>query len=226
MISISNASKVYVSKDTPVNALCDISLDISEGELVAIVGDSGSGKSTLMNILGCLDVLSSGKYRLFGRDISSLSRNELSAVRRKDIGFIFQGFNLLPNMTALENVALPLSFSRVPRERRINTAKEALERVGLSSRMLHRPSQMSGGQQQRVAIARALATSPRLILADEPTGNLDPHSAEEVVKLLLSANADGRTVILITHDLQLAECFRRKICISNGKIISDSIKEA
>lgn len=226
MISISNASKKYSSKDASVNALCNISLDIAEGELVAIVGDSGSGKSTLMNILGCLDVLTEGTYRLLGHDISSLSRNELSSIRRKDIGFIFQGFNLLPNMTALENVALPLSFSRIPHNERLKISKAALERVGLSSRMHHRPSQMSGGQQQRVAIARALAGSPRLILADEPTGNLDPQSAKEIINLLLSANARGCTVILITHDMKLAEYFNRKIRISNGKIISDSIKEA
>ncbi len=226
MISISNASKLYKTNCTTISALDNISLDIAEGELCAIVGDSGSGKSTLMNILGCLDIPTSGSYKLFGRDVASLSQNELSAIRRSEIGFIFQGFNLLTNMTALENVALPLSFARVPKNERVVRAREALSRVGLSERENHRPSQMSGGQQQRVAIARALAGSPRLILADEPTGNLDPASANDIINLLFSANSDGCTVVLITHDLALAERFNRKIRISNGRIVSDSIKEA
>ena len=226
MISVSGVSKYYKSGDGKISALKNVSLNISSGELVAIVGESGSGKSTLMNILGCLDVPSRGKYSLFGHEVEKLSADQLSAIRGNEIGFIFQGFNLLPTMSALENVALPLMLMRIPPKERLKRAGAALERVGLSKRLYHRPSQLSGGQQQRVAIARALVTNPRLILADEPTGNLDPKSGEEILNLLLSANANGHTVVLITHDNKIAERAQRAICISDGKIVFDTKKEA
>ncbi len=224
MIKISNMSKIYHTADSKVCALNNVSLNINEGELVAIVGKSGSGKTTLMNILGCLDKPSCGSYFLFGRDVGSLSHDERSLFRRKEIGFVFQGFNLLSKMSALENVALPLMFAKVPYHERMERAKAALCEVGLGKRLSHRPSQMSGGQQQRVAIARALVGNPRLILADEPTGNLDSKSGEEILSLLMSVNDAGHTVILITHDEKIARRAGRAICIADGKIISDIIQ--
>ena len=226
MISLSSVTKHYNSGSNKVMALDDISLNISKGELCAIVGDSGSGKSTLMNILGCLDTPSSGSYKLSGREVSALSHKDLSDIRSREIGFIFQGFNLISNMNALENVTLPLMYLRIPPDKRATLAEEALCNVGLNARMKHLPSEMSGGQQQRVAIARALVTAPGLILADEPTGNLDPKSTKEILDLLLTANKNGCTVVLITHDRAIADLSNRTICISNGKIISDTIKEA
>lgn len=224
MIEISNLSKIYETSDNRVTALNNVSLNINQGELVAIVGKSGSGKSTLMNILGCLDTPTSGVYSLLGKEVQKLTCDERSLLRQREIGFVFQGFNLLPKMSALDNVALPLMCARVPAKERIERAKDALSKVGLESRISHRPSEMSGGQQQRVAIARALVGNPPLILADEPTGNLDSKSGEEILNLLLKANNSGHTVILITHDEKIARRANRAICISDGKIISDIIQ--
>ncbi len=224
MITIHDVSKVYRTADSEIFALDHISLHISPGELVAIVGESGSGKSTLMNILGCLDVPTSGVYSLCGREIQSLTPNDLSDIRGHEIGFVFQGFHLLSQMSALENVELPMIYSRIEPDERRRRAKAALTKVGLENRLRHRPSEMSGGQQQRVAIARALVTNPRLILADEPTGNLDRKSSLDVLDLLCELNDHGRTVVLITHDEKVAARANRAIYISDGKILSDRIQ--
>ncbi|MBR5479902.1 MAG: ABC transporter ATP-binding protein [Clostridia bacterium] len=221
MIKISHMSKIYSTKGGSVTALDNVSLNIGKGELVAIVGQSGSGKSTLMNILGCLSTPTAGRYTLSGQDVHNLSFDERSLLRRDKIGFIFQGFNLLPKMSAIENVALPLMCAKVSYDERVRRAKDALCRVGLERRLNHKPHEMSGGQQQRVAIARALISNPHLILADEPTGNLDSSSGDEVLRLLIEANKAGHTVILITHDEKIARRTDRKICISDGRIISD-----
>lgn len=221
MIEISNMSKIYTTKGGSVCALDNVSFAVKQGELVAIVGQSGSGKSTLMNILGCLSTPTSGRYTLAGQDVHDLSFDERSLLRRDKIGFIFQGFNLLPKMSAIENVALPLMCAKVPYDERMLRAKDALCRVGLEGRLHHKPYEMSGGQQQRVAIARALVGNPHLILADEPTGNLDSSSGEDVLRLLIDANKSGHTVILITHDEKIARRLNRKIRISDGRIISD-----
>ena len=190
--------KIYNPGENEVRALDDVSLDIGQGEFVAIIGQSGSGKSTFMNMLGCLDVPTSGHYYLNGKDVSSLSDDELSEIRNQEIGFIFQGFNLIQNLTALENVELPLIYRNVPAAERRRLSEESLKRVGLEKRMDHKPTEMSGGQQQRVAIARALAAAPPLILADEPTGNLDSKSSREIMDILRKLHTEGRTVILIT----------------------------
>lgn len=202
-----------------------MSLTIDENEFVAIIGQSGSGKSTLMNMLGCLDVPSSGSYFLHGQDVSHMSDNELSDVRNKEIGFIFQGFNLIAGLTALENVELPLIYRGVGKRERLRLADTALNKVGLDKRKTHRPSEMSGGQQQRVAIARAIAQAPPIILADEPTGNLDSGSSKEIMEILKSLHEEGRTVILITHDNEIAKQAKRVIKIIDGQIVQDSGKE-
>lgn len=222
LVEVMDISKVYHPGENEVRALDHVNLKIQEGELVAIIGQSGSGKSTLMNMLGCLDVPTSGRYLLHGQDVSGMSDNELSDIRNREIGFIFQGFNLIPNMTALENVELPLIYRGVGRTKRLELAETALEKVGLANRMDHRPSQMSGGQQQRVAIARAIAQAPPVILADEPTGNLDSHSTGEVMEILRKLHGEGRTVILITHDHEIAAQAERIIQIKDGHIESDS----
>jgi len=201
-----------------------VSLSVSEGEFVAIIGHSGSGKSTLMNMLGCLDVPTKGKYILNGRDVSRLSDNELSDVRNNEIGFIFQGFNLIQNLTAIENVELPLIYRRVEKRERRRLAVEALKKVGLEQRMKHKPAEMSGGQQQRVAIARAIAAAPPLILADEPTGNLDSKSTKDIMKILEELNEQGNTIVLITHDDGIAANAKRVVRIMDGKIESDTTK--
>ncbi|MGN0746760.1 MAG: ABC transporter ATP-binding protein, partial [Aristaeellaceae bacterium] len=193
-----------------------VTLHIRQGEYAAIVGPSGSGKSTLMNILGCLDTPTSGSYRLHGRDVSTLSPAELARVRGEEIGFVFQGFQLLPRLTAVENVALPLLLCGTPAARRLERATLLLRQVGLGERLHHRPSQLSGGQQQRVAIARALVRDPAVLLADEPTGNLDATATGEVLALLEALNRQGRTVVLITHDGQVARRAGRQLCISGG----------
>ena len=205
-----------------MRALDHVSLTIDEQEFVAIIGHSGSGKSTLMNMLGCLDVPTSGEYWLHGQDVSALSDNELSDIRNREIGFIFQGFNLIPNLTALENVELPLIYRGVSKSVREELSVEALKKVGLEHRMDHKPSEMSGGQQQRVAIARAIAQAPPVILADEPTGNLDSNSTKEIMDILKGLHKEGRTVILITHDNEIAAQAKRVIKIRDGKIESDS----
>ena len=225
LIRLEEICKVYNPGENEVHALDHVNLKIEEGEFVAIIGQSGSGKSTLMNLLGCLDVPTSGLYFLHGKDVSHLKDSELSAIRNREIGFIFQGFNLIANLNALENVELPLIYRGMGRQERRALAKEALERVGLENRIHHKPSEMSGGQQQRVAIARAIAAKPPVILADEPTGNLDSASSKEILEILKNLNKGGRTVILITHDDTIAEQAKRVIRIMDGKIESDKIKD-
>ena len=225
LITIRDMSKIYNPGENEVRALDHINLSIATNEFVAIIGQSGSGKSTLMNMLGCLDVPTEGEYILEGRDVSALSDDELSDIRNKKIGFIFQGFNLIPSLTALENVELPLMYRDVPGKERLRLSNEALDKVGLKNRKDHRPSQMSGGQQQRVAIARAIAQAPPIILADEPTGNLDSGSTAEIMSILKSLYYDGRTVILITHDNDIAANAGRIIRIKDGKIVEDKINE-
>lgn len=207
--------------DTAVHALDDVTLTIDEGEFVAIVGPSGSGKSTLMNILGCLDTPTKGKYEFEGKDVSKLNDNELAAIRNLRIGFVFQNFNLLPKLTALENVELPLMYAGKNTAYRRNRAKEVLNAVGLGERLQHKPSELSGGQQQRVAIARALSADPPIILADEPTGNLDTRSGREIMEILKALNQNGKTIILITHDINIANQANRKVHIQDGKIVKD-----
>ena len=223
-IRLEHINKIYHPGENEIRALSDVSLTIHKGEFVAIVGQSGSGKSTLMNLLGCLDTPTDGAYILEGSDVSTLSDQQLSAIRNRQIGFIFQGFNLIPSLTALENVELPLIYRGVGREERRRAARESLERVGLSNRMRHRPAEMSGGQQQRVAIARAIAAHPPILLADEPTGNLDSTSGADVMDILRSLNRDGHTVILITHDSGIAAAIDRVVHIQDGQIISDGTR--
>ena len=222
LIKVEDLCKIYNPGENEVRALDHVSLEIKKGELVAIIGQSGSGKSTFMNMLGCLDVPTSGKYYLNGTDVSEMSDNELSEVRNREIGFIFQGFNLIQNLTALENVELPLVYRGVGKKERRELSLTALDKVGLSGRLDHRPAQMSGGQQQRVAIARAIAQAPPIILADEPTGNLDSHSTGEIMQILRELHKEGRTVILITHDNDIAERADRVIRISDGRIVEDT----
>ncbi len=219
IIELRNVSKIYKMGKTTLNALSDISVNIKSGDFIAIIGKSGSGKSTLMNILGCLDVPTSGEYYLCGENVGRMAENHLSDIRSRKIGFIFQNFNLISTMSAYENVELPLIYRGVNPVMRKNIVTKALKSVGLSSRLDHKPSELSGGQQQRVAIARALALSPQIILADEPTGNLDTGSGEDVMNLLSELNEQGKTVILITHDNGVANKAKTKIEISDGKII-------
>lgn len=223
LIEIRDMYKIYNPGENEVRAIDGVNLTIEHGEFVAIIGQSGSGKSTLMNMLGLLDVPTSGKYLLNGKDVDGLSDDELSEIRNKEIGFIFQGFNLVTSLTAVENVELPLVYRGMKKDERNRLAIEALDRVGLSHRLDHLPKQMSGGQQQRVAIARAVAARPPIILADEPTGNLDSHSGVEVMKILHELHEEGRTVILITHDNDIANEAQRIIRIQDGQIVSDII---
>lgn len=225
LIEVKNLMKIYNPGENEVRALNDVSLQIKKGEFVAIIGQSGSGKSTFMNMLGCLDVPTSGSYFLNGKDVAGLSDDELSDIRNQEIGFIFQGFNLIPNLTALENVELPLIYRNVPAAKRHELSVASLKKVGLEHRMDHKPSEMSGGQQQRVAIARALAAAPPVILADEPTGNLDSASSKEIMQILRELYEEGRTVILITHDNKIAASAKRVIRIMDGKIVSDTSYE-
>ncbi len=225
LIEVSDMYKIYNPGENEVRALDGVSLTVQEGEFVAIIGHSGSGKSTLMNMLGCLDVPTEGTYILNGRDVSHLSDNELSDVRNNYIGFIFQGFNLIPNLTALENVELPLIYRKVEHSKRRELAMEALKKVGLGERMKHKPSEMSGGQQQRVAIARAIAAAPPLILADEPTGNLDSKSTKDIMAILNQLNEQGNTIVLITHDDGIAANAKRVVRIMDGKIEEDFTRE-
>ena len=218
IIEIEDLYKIYNPGENEVHALDGINLTVYEGEFVAIVGHSGSGKSTLMNMIGCLDVPTRGNYRLNGQDVSTLSDNELSTIRNREIGFIFQSFNLIQNLSAFENVELPLIYRGIPAAQRQQLAIGALEKVGLESRMDHRPNQMSGGQQQRVAVARALATSPPLILADEPTGNLDTKAGAQVFEIINRLHEEGNTIVLITHDDELAAKAQRMVRITDGKI--------
>lgn len=225
LIEIKDIYKIYNPGENEVRALDGVSLTIERGEFVAIVGQSGSGKSTLMNMLGLLDVPTSGEYYLDGEDVSHMTDDQLSEIRNKQIGFIFQGFNLISNLTAQENVELPLIYRGMKAEQRHKLSTEALEKVGLSHRLDHLPKQMSGGQQQRVAIARAVAARPPIILADEPTGNLDSRSGEDVMEILTTLYKEGRTVILITHDNGIADRAKRVIRIQDGQVIADYMNE-
>ena len=221
LIHIENMKKIYNPGENEVRALDGIDLDIEKGDLVAIVGHSGSGKSTLMNMLGCLDTPTSGKYVLDGQDVASMTDNQLADVRNKEIGFIFQGFNLISNLDAVGNVELPLVYRGVSKNERRQLAMEALKSVGLEDRMKHKPNEMSGGQQQRVAVARAVAAKPPIILADEPTGNLDTKSTQEIMEILKELHRSGRTVIIITHDEEIASQAHRVIRILDGRIEED-----
>jgi putative ABC transport system ATP-binding protein len=221
LIELRKLARIYQTGDTEFAALRDVDLSIDRGEFVAISGSSGSGKSTLMNILGCLDSPTRGSYLLGNRDVAKLSRIELARVRNEFIGFVFQNFNLLSRTTAAENVELPLIYARVPVAERHQRSREALERVGLGHRAGHTPSQLSGGQQQRVAIARALVTRPPLILADEPTGNLDSATSVEIMRLLTELQKSGITIVFVTHEPDIAAYAARKIFVKDGVIISD-----
>jgi putative ABC transport system ATP-binding protein len=223
LIELFNIYKIYNEGfESEVRALDGVSLSISQGEYIAIVGASGSGKSTLMNILGCLDIPTYGEYTLNGQNVADLYDDELARVRNRQIGFIFQGFNLLSGLTAIENVELPLIYQGVHGAKRQQMAMDALDRVGLFDRMDHKPGQMSGGQQQRVAIARALATNPNIILADEPTGNLDSRTGEHVIQILADLNATGTTIVLITHDISVSQMAKRRVRIKDGRIVEDT----
>jgi putative ABC transport system ATP-binding protein len=221
VIKTEELAKVYEMGAEQVHALRGIDLEIHKGEYVAIMGPSGSGKSTLMNLIGCLDSPSSGKYWLAGRLVSELDDDELAYIRNKEIGFVFQTFNLLPRATALHNVELPLIYNGTPADERLERAKKALERVDLTERMNHKPNELSGGQRQRVAVARALVNSPSIVLADEPTGNLDSKTGDEIMALFKNLHSQGNTIILVTHENDIAQHAHRIIHIRDGKIASD-----
>lgn len=221
LIELQNVYKIYQTGTEQIRALDGVTLTIDPGEYVAIVGQSGSGKSTLMNIIGCLDVPTKGNYRLEDQNILQMSDSRLSDIRNHQIGFVFQSFHLIGGLDALENVEMPLIYRGMGRKHRRKIAKDSLERVGLAQRVHHRPAEMSGGQQQRVAIARAIAAHPPLILADEPTGNLDSHSREDIIDILQGLNREGHTVVLITHDPEIAACARRVVSMRDGKVLSD-----
>lgn len=225
MIELRNVKKTYQMGDTEVRALDGVSLTIKDGEFVAVVGPSGSGKSTLMNIIGCLDLADEGEYWLNNQLIDDYTERQLGEIRNKEIGFIFQQFNLLSKLTAYENVELPLVYQGLPLSERKQRVTESLAKVGLSDRMRHRPTELSGGQQQRVAIARALSTHPTLILADEPTGNLDSHSGREIMNMLISLHREGRGILLITHDPDVAKMAKRRLYIRDGKLERDESAE-
>ena len=221
MIKVSHISKIYKNDSVETVALSDVSFDIDKGEFVAIMGPSGSGKSTLMHILGALDSPTSGSYILDGENIEKLNEDELSDIRNRKIGFIFQSYNLLPRITALKNVMLPMIYAGIPKNTRMTKAKKYLEMVGLSDRMEHTSSQLSGGQQQRVAIARGLVMDPAILLADEPTGNIATNQAEEIMEIFQKLNKDGHTIIMITHEPNIAEYAKRTIRLLDGKIVED-----
>lgn len=222
MIDVRDIRKTYVVGNQTVRALDGVSLTICENEYVAIMGPSGSGKSTLMNVLGCLDTPSEGIYELNGVDVSRMSDSELARVRNREIGFVFQSFNLLPRYSALDNVALPLVFAGVPRARRLELARESLVNVGLEQRLHHKPDELSGGQRQRVALARALVTRPSIILADEPTGNLDTKTSVEIMRLFDEIHRGGNTVVLVTHEEDIARYAKRIIRLRDGRLESDT----
>ena len=222
LIEVKDLYKIYNPGENEVRALDVVSLTIDRGEFVAIIGHSGSGKSTFMNMLGLLDVPTSGEYKLDGHNTSKLSDDEMSEIRNKEIGFIFQGFNLISSLTAQENVELPLAYRGMPKAQRHVLSEDALKRVGLEKRMNHLPKQMSGGQQQRVAIARALVNKPAILLCDEPTGNLDPANSNEIMKILDQVNKQGTTVLVVTHNMEIVQQMKKRtITMSEGKIISD-----
>jgi len=221
IIRLEGIAKTYRAGEMEVHALVDVNLTIAKGEMVAIMGPSGSGKSTLMNVLGCLDQPTKGSYRFEGREVATLPRRELSALRLSAFGFVFQGFQLIARTSAVDNVALPLVYAEVPADERWLRAKEALGRVGLAGREAHTPAQLSGGQQQRVAIARALVNRPRLILADEPTGALDTRTSVEIVGLLQSLHKTGITIVIVTHETDIAAYAGRRLVVRDGRILSD-----
>lgn len=223
LIEVRDVYKIYNPGENQVNALDGVSITIDEGEFVAIIGQSGSGKSTLMNMLGLLDTPTSGEYYINGKLVDDLTDDQMSEIRNKQIGFIFQGFNLISSLNAMENVELPLVYRGVPKQERHELSTAALKKVGLGERMHHLPSALSGGQQQRVAVARAIAAAPPVILADEPTGNLDTRSTKEVMQILHNLKDEGRTVIVITHDNEIAEQAERVIRIRDGKVVEDYI---
>ncbi|MEA4889791.1 MAG: ABC transporter ATP-binding protein [Clostridiaceae bacterium] len=222
MIDVHALTKIYTLGSEQVKALDQVSFKILRHEFTAVVGPSGSGKSTLMHILGCLDIADTGRYILDGQDISDLNDDQLAEIRNRKIGFIFQQFNLLQKLSALENVELPLIYQGLHRDVRLKRARQALEQVGLADRLNHRPNELSGGQQQRVAIARALATDPALILADEPTGNLDSQSSREIIRLLHQVHEKGNTILIITHDPGIAKEAGRRIELMDGRIVADT----
>ena len=225
LIELDQVTRDYTMGDVVLHALRGVTLSVNSGEFVAVMGASGSGKSTLMNVLGCLDRPSNGSYRLNGREVSTLSRDELAALRNRTLGFVFQNFNLLSRTSAQENVELPLLYAGVPAAERVRRARAALERVGLGNRLDHHPNQLSGGQQQRVAIARALVGEPRVILADEPTGNLDSQTSVEVMALLQALGAGGITVVLVTHEADIAAFAARVITMRDGDVVSDERRD-
>ena len=223
MIELKDINKNYRMGEMDICALCGVSLTVNAGELIAIMGPSGSGKSTLMNVLGCLDRPTSGTYTFEAREISAMNDDELAHVRNAKIGFVFQSFNLLPRFTALKNVEMPLVYSGIPSKGRTERAVPVLEKVGLKDRMFHRPTELSGGQQQRVAIARALVNNPPLLLADEPTGNLDSRSGEEILNILVDLNNQGVTIMIVTHDHDVAARCKRIINLKDGQVIGDRV---
>ena len=225
LIKINNVSKHYYISENIVKALNEISIKVNEKDYLALMGTSGSGKSTLMNIIGCLDSPTNGSYFLKNQNISELNDNTLAKIRNKEIGFVFQAFNLLSRMTALENVELPLIYAGINKNTRQKMAKEALEKVNLSNRLHHTPNELSGGQKQRVAIARAIVNNPSIILADEPTGNLDSENSLEIMKIFESIHANGNTIILVTHEKEIAKNAKRIIFLKDGKIIKDTNKK-
>jgi putative ABC transport system ATP-binding protein len=226
LLETRDLTKVYASGDVEVRALNGVSLSVDQGEFVSIMGTSGSGKSTLMNILGCLDRPTSGSYRLGGREVSGMSRDELAGVRLEKLGFVFQSFNLLPRTSAVENVELPLMYAGVPARERRRRALAALARVGLEARADHKPNQLSGGQQQRVAIARAIVAQPSIVLADEPTGNLDTRTSVEVMGLFQELSATGITIVVVTHEPDIAAFSGRVIAMRDGVVVSDARQTA
>jgi putative ABC transport system ATP-binding protein len=222
VIELHEVSRIYrVSEDVTVRALDRVSLRVTRGDFVAIMGSSGSGKSTLMNILGCLDVATAGTYRLDGVDVRDIAQDDLADLRNRKLGFVFQSFNLVPRTSALANVELPLAYAGVGRAERRRRATQALARVGMAKRLDHAPNELSGGQQQRVAIARALVTSPSLMLADEPTGNLDSHTSDDVLALFEELNDEGRTIVLITHEAEVAQRADRIVSLADGQIVDE-----
>lgn len=225
IIQIENLQKIYDTGKIQVEALRNVNFEVNEKEYLAVMGASGSGKSTLMNILGCLDRLTAGKYILGGQDVSTMDGDALAAIRNKKIGFVFQAFNLLPRLTALDNVVLPMMYAGLSRADRVKAAKLALKRVGLEDRMDHRPNELSGGQKQRVAIARALVNNPAIILADEPTGNLDTKSSEEIMEIFEGLNNEGATILMVTHEHDIAMHTKRSIVFRDGQIISDKMND-
>ncbi|WP_139906147.1 ABC transporter ATP-binding protein [Clostridium thermarum] len=225
MLEVKNVVKIYTTGDLEFTALKKVSLKIEKGEFTAIMGPSGSGKSTFMNILGCLDKMNEGKYILNGKDVSSLQDDELAHIRNKEIGFVFQAFNLIPRMTLLENVELPMLYAGLPAKERRERALAALAKVGLKDRVKHLPNEISGGQKQRAAIARAIVNSPAVIMADEPTGNLDTKSSVEIMRIFQNLNNEGATVIMVTHENDIAQHCKRIVRFRDGEIVSDTLVE-